>query len=104
MLIGGDADGFEIVSILPLTRRLLNLLIGHKETGKFVAEGEAQAIVIGKVPLIARAEISRGAVVGVILEDGGTQITVGHSALSADPQRAPSPSVLGQKVAIRSRE
>ena len=104
MLIGGDADGFKIVSILALTRRLLNLLVGHEKTGKFVADGETQAVVIGEIALIARAEITRGAVVGVVLEDRRIQIAVGHRAFSADSERVLSPSVLGQKVAIGSGE
>src|ERR1022692_2851857 len=104
MLVGGDADGFKIFPVLALTCGLLNLLVGHKKTGKLVTGRETQPIMIAEVPLVASDEVTRRACIGVILEDRGTQVTVGHRALSADPQCVLSPSVLGQKVAIRRGE
>ena len=79
MLVRDDPHGFEIVSILALTRRLLNLLVGHNKSGEFVADGETQAVMIGEIPLIAHAEIPRGAGVRVVLQDR-TDLDSGRSS------------------------
>ena len=52
------------------TRSLLNLLVGNEETREFMADRETQAIMIGKVPFVAPAEIPGGPVVREVLQDG----------------------------------
>ena len=69
MLIGDYADVFKDVAILPLAGVLLNLLIWYLKTRLLMSERQTQAVAGPEVPLVASGEISRGAIVCIVLGD-----------------------------------
>ncbi len=87
VLVGDDAEGFEIVTVLDLPGGLLELFVGNQELGKLPAQRDSETVVVGKIAIVADRKIGGRRGVGVILENRRIQVPVGKGSVSVDRKR-----------------
>ena len=67
VLVGSDPHGFGDAPVLALPGSLLDLLIGHFESGDRTGHRQAHSVFVGQVALVAQREIAGASVIRVVL-------------------------------------
>ncbi len=94
MLVRDNAHGFEVVAVLQLAGRFLNLFIRNFEARQRVAHEQRQMIALREVTFVASCKIAGGARVRKIFRHHGIQVPAGHAAVGAHAERVLPPDVL----------
>src|SRR5215469_2481081 len=94
MLIGDDAHRLEIVTILSLSSRFLDLLVGDLKARKSPPCYHAHAVVDGHIPLIMNRKIAGRGAVPEILRHHRIQVMCRHAPGRTRPERIAMPGIL----------
>ena len=94
VLVGEDAQSFEVLAMLQLASPVLKLLVRYEEFCKFASQDDADTVVVGQFAFVAHGEIGGGSRVGVVLDNRWIQVAISHGAVGAEGRSIFSPSKL----------